>query len=135
MKIKYFHKCIVFQNFIRIQLSSIWFESIKTFWAQKIIQEKLTKFTKILNYIKSSCIKKVSKHFEPKKLEKFTKSFELYRIFICPKIYHNTRFIRTMYQNHKKNILHQFQKDYHLNNLSFANSCSQFVYNFVSTMV
>ena len=27
-----------------------------TFWTQKIIQEKSTKFIKILNYIKSSCI-------------------------------------------------------------------------------
>ena len=29
---------------------------IGTFWAQNIIQEKLTNFTKILNYIKYSCI-------------------------------------------------------------------------------
>ena len=30
--------------------------NIGTFWTQKIIQEKSTKFIKILNYIKSSCI-------------------------------------------------------------------------------
>ena len=36
--------------------SSIQFGGIGTFWGQKIRQEKLTKFTKILNYIKSSCI-------------------------------------------------------------------------------
>ena len=29
---------------------------IETFWAQKIIQEKFSRFTKVLNYIKSSCI-------------------------------------------------------------------------------
>ena len=31
-------------------------QDIEPFWDQKIIQEILTKFTKILNYIKSSCI-------------------------------------------------------------------------------
>ena len=29
---------------------------IKTYWAQKIIQAKLTKFIQVLSYIKSSCI-------------------------------------------------------------------------------
>ena len=37
-------------------MSSISFGGIGTFSAQKLIQEELTKFTKILNYIKSSCI-------------------------------------------------------------------------------
>ena len=34
-------------------MSSIFIEKI---WPKKIMQEKLTKLTKILNYIKSSCI-------------------------------------------------------------------------------
>ena len=33
-----------------------WRMDIRTFWVQKIKQENLAKFTKILNYIKSSCI-------------------------------------------------------------------------------
>ena len=38
--------------------SSIWVGGTRTFWAQEIIQKKHTKFTKILNYIKSSYVKK-----------------------------------------------------------------------------
>ena len=34
----------------------IWSGGIETFWAQKIRQENLSWFTKILNYVKFSCI-------------------------------------------------------------------------------
>ena len=34
----------------------IWSVGIETFWAQKIRQENLSWFTKILNYVKFSCI-------------------------------------------------------------------------------
>ena len=36
--------------------SSIRFGAIKIFYVKKVIREKSTKFTKILNYIKYSCI-------------------------------------------------------------------------------
>ena len=42
---------------------TIWFGGIGTFWAQKVIQEKLTKFRKILNCIKSPCIMLCAKLF------------------------------------------------------------------------
>lgn len=35
---------------------TFWFGGIKTFWTQKTRQEKLSKFAKIFNHIKSTCI-------------------------------------------------------------------------------
>ena len=43
--------------------SSMQLDGIRTFWAQNIRQENLTKFTKILKYIKLSCIFFFSKMF------------------------------------------------------------------------
>ena len=43
--------------------SIIWSGSIQTFWIQKVMQEKWTKFSKNLNYIKSSCITFCAKMF------------------------------------------------------------------------
>ena len=98
------------------------FINIETFWAQKTTPEKFTKFTKILNYVKSSGImfcaemlgcsgyiflaRRINtfwlKGFDKlwsgvietiwaqtikKKSAKFRKIFELYRVFMCPKIF------------------------------------------------
>ena len=55
-------KLIILTNILDYKLTrfglneTFWSGSIKPCWAQTIIQEKLTKFTKILNNIKSSCI-------------------------------------------------------------------------------
>ena len=55
-------KLIILINILDYKLTrfglneTFWSGSIKPCWAQTIIQEKLTKFTKILNNIKSSCI-------------------------------------------------------------------------------
>ena len=61
-KKSYKQKLIILTNILDYKLTRFGLNetfssgSIKPCWAQTIIQEKLTKFTKILNNIKSSCI-------------------------------------------------------------------------------
>ena len=48
----------------KISASNVWFGGIETFWPQKIIQKKWTKFMKILNYIKLSWVIFCTKLFQ-----------------------------------------------------------------------
>ena len=93
-----------------------WGYCIITFWAQKIIQEKSIIFTKVLNYIKSSCIIFCAKmslysgytYCLQRELTHFS-------LRVSGHIFFKQRALISITLNHKSNIINSFRKQlYHI---------------------